>query len=89
MSLGTRQYSYSYNPPHLETEDTDQEGRDDSALVINVRCPTLSPGSWCYKLYGLVLAGLGLIISFIWASFVFLHISYYFDEVCKLLLDGR
>ena len=84
MSLGTRQYRYSYTPPELE----DDPGQDtDSGLVINVRsvrhspdlelntniyfrCPSLSAGpAWCYKLYGLVLAGLGLIISFIWVSF--------------------
>lgn len=85
MSLGTRQYRYSYTPPEME-DDLAQDTETDSALVINVRwvqirawcccpqpqtfrCPTLSGGSWCYKLYGLVLAGLGLIISFIWVSF--------------------
>lgn len=71
MSLGTRQYRYSYTPPEMELEDDlEQDPDNDSALVINVRCPTLSGGSsWCYKLYGLVLAGLGLIISFIWVCF--------------------
>ena len=43
MSLGTRQYSYSYTPPHLE-EDSGQECQDDSALVINVRSVLLTPG---------------------------------------------
>ena len=43
MSLGTRQYSYSYTPPHLE-EDSGQECQDDSALVINVRSVLLTLG---------------------------------------------
>ena len=40
MSLGTRQYRYSYTPPELEDEleqDRDRDTDTDSALVINVR----------------------------------------------------
>ena len=37
-------------------------------LVINVRCPSLSSARWCYKLYSIVFASLGLLLTFIWVS---------------------
>ena len=40
MSLGTRQYRYSYTPHELEDDldqDRDQDRDADSALVINLR----------------------------------------------------
>ena len=45
MSVGTRQYRYSYTPPDLgeDREDRGQEAEDDSALVINVRSVELIP----------------------------------------------
>ena len=39
-------------------------------LVINVRCPSLSSARWCYKLYSIVFASLGLLLTFIWVSSV-------------------
>ena len=45
---------------------TSQDGP--GGLVINVRCPSLSSARWCYKLYSIVFASLGLLLTFIWVS---------------------
>ena len=37
MSVGSRQYRYSYTPPPLQEEPGQDGDDDDSALVINVR----------------------------------------------------
>ena len=41
----------------------------DESVVIRFSCPSLSSLSWCVKLYSLVLASLGLFISFLWVCF--------------------
>ena len=56
-------------------------GHDDTGgVVINVRCPSLSSARWCYRLYSIVLAGLGLLLSFLWVSYQGL-------PVCRKLRD--
>ena len=32
------------------------------------RCPSLSSARWCYRLYSIILASLGLLLSFLWVS---------------------
>jgi len=60
MAVEGRQYSYSYRNTNDNISDS---------VVINVRCPAVSSHKWCYKLYSLVLAGLGLFLSFCWVCF--------------------
>ena len=51
MSLGTRQYRYSYTPPEMELEDDlEQDPDNDSALVINVRSVQSDPTQLNFRL---------------------------------------
>lgn len=76
MSVGSRQYGYSYT--QSQDQDCVSQQSDglsvtssghSSGLVINVRCPSLSSARWCYRLYSILLAGLGLLLSFLWVCF--------------------
>jgi len=70
MAVGSRQYGYSYSQSQdCVSEHSDTCGNSHNGVIINVRCPTLSSARWCYKLYSIVLAGLGLILSFLWVCF--------------------
>ena len=96
MSVGTRQYGYSYTQSQAShnkilqhktlklgvvifkfmfqdcmshgSDSLSGHSHDGSGVVINVRCPSLSSARWCYRLYSIVLAGLGLLLSFLWVS---------------------
>lgn len=39
-------------------------------FIYNIifRCPSLSSARWCYRLYSIILASLGLLLSFLWVS---------------------
>lgn len=76
MSVGTRQYGYSYSQSQdcgSHSGDSlsglSQDGPGSGGLVINVRCPSLSSARWCYRLYSIILASLGLLLSFLWVCF--------------------
>jgi len=62
-SLPRVEYSYSYQTP-----PGGREGQEES-LEIKLRCPRITSFRWCLKLYSLVLAGVGLLLSFIWICF--------------------
>ena len=36
--------------------------------IFILRCPSLSSARWCYRLYSIILASLGLLLSFLWVS---------------------
>ena len=63
MSCPRVEYSYTYQTP-----PGGREGQEES-LEIKLRCPRISSFRWCLKLYSLVLAALGLLLSFIWVCF--------------------
>lgn len=68
MSVGSsRQYGYSYTQECDSLSGSSHDGP--GGLVINVRCPSLSSARWCYKLYSIVFASLGLLLTFIWVCF--------------------
>ena len=45
-------------------------GDQTKILISNIifRCPSLSSARWCYRLYSIILASLGLLLSFLWVS---------------------
>ena len=63
LSCPRVEYSYTYQTP-----PGGREGQEES-LEIKLRCPRISSFRWCLKLYSLVLAALGLLLSFIWVCF--------------------
>jgi len=58
------EYSYTYQSP-----PGGRDGHQEESLEIKLRCPRVSSFRWCLKLYSLVLAALGLLLSFIWICF--------------------
>merc|ERR1719499_1291810 len=57
----------------------------DESVVIRFSCPSLSSLSWCVKLYSLVLASLGLFISFLWVCFQLYVLSHTTSQELRVL----
>lgn len=64
LSCPRVEYSYTYQSP-----PGGRDGHQEESLEIKLRCPRVSSFRWCLKLYSLVLAALGLLLSFIWICF--------------------